>query len=81
MDVGQPPDYLTGMTLYLDSLQKASSPLLAKAEDHKDFELVGPVIIVRGTQCLSCTGTRGSAVPVPAGDVVWLRLSLTCRAS
>jgi hypothetical protein len=47
MDVGQPPDYLTGMTLYLDSLKMSSSPLLAKAEDCQDFDLVGPVIIVR----------------------------------
>lgn len=47
MDVGQPPDYLKGMVSYLDSLQQQSSPLLATLQDSDDYELVGPVIVVR----------------------------------
>ncbi len=42
MDVGQPPDYLIGMCLYLQSLQQKASERLAKGP-----QFVGPVLVVR----------------------------------
>lgn len=44
MDVGQPPDYLTGLVLYLQSLQETKPELLSSA-DGADYEIVGPCLI------------------------------------
>ncbi|KAF3780276.1 Mannose-1-phosphate guanylyltransferase 1 [Nymphaea thermarum] len=40
MDIGQPRDYITGLRLYLDSLRKTSSPMLASGP-----EIVGNVLV------------------------------------
>ncbi|KAJ0984035.1 hypothetical protein J5N97_002391 [Dioscorea zingiberensis] len=51
MDIGQPKDYITGLTLYLNSLKKRSSPKLASGS-----HIIGNVIVdetaVIGKECL-----------------------------
>eukprot|EP01147_Barroeca_monosierra_P002393 gene2393-5340_t len=43
MDIGQPPDYLRGLVLYLDSVQETNSNMLATSQEN--FEVVGPCIL------------------------------------
>ena len=50
MDVGQPKDYLTGLSLYLNHLGKSAPKDLAPAgpaDASRDYEIVGHVLIVR----------------------------------
>ncbi|EGD81662.1 GDP-D-mannose pyrophosphorylase [Salpingoeca rosetta] len=44
MDVGQPPDYLKGLVLYLSSVH-ATAPETLAAADNSDYEIVGPCLI------------------------------------
>jgi hypothetical protein len=41
MDIGQPKDYLTGLALYLDHLQKTASKELSEGPN-----IIDPVLIV-----------------------------------
>ena len=47
MDVGQPPDYLDGMCLYLNHLKnKEPSALIPKGVEIPDsVEIIGPVLL------------------------------------
>eukprot|EP00004_Rigifila_ramosa_P015000 TRINITY_DN3455_c0_g1_i1.p1 TRINITY_DN3455_c0_g1~~TRINITY_DN3455_c0_g1_i1.p1 ORF type:complete len:359 (+),score=74.60 TRINITY_DN3455_c0_g1_i1:48-1124(+) len=45
MDIGQPKDYILGMTLYLNSLRQHSPALLASGEG-----IIGPVLIAPGVE-------------------------------
>ena len=47
MDVGQPPDYLKGMVMYLNS-QLEKNPEAVTPEPKDGTTYVGPVLVVRG---------------------------------
>jgi hypothetical protein len=48
MDVGQPPDYLIGMCLYLNALKENGDDKLSTLSE----SIVGPVIVVRACALL-----------------------------
>jgi hypothetical protein len=60
MDVGQPPDYITGVGLFLSFMRKAHPEQLAVAKD--GYDIVGDVMVVsascciRGRACLHACG-------------------------
>ncbi|KAH9626300.1 hypothetical protein KSS87_021869 [Heliosperma pusillum] len=78
MDIGQPRDYITGLTLYLDSLRKKSSPKLAGGahiignvlvdETAKIGEgcLIGPDVAI-GPGCVIEAGVRLSRCTIMRG--------------
>ncbi|CAK7342798.1 unnamed protein product [Dovyalis caffra] len=72
MDIGQPKDYITGLRLYLDSLQKNSSPKLATGP-----HIVGNVLVdesaVTGEGCLI-----GPDVAIGPGCVIDSGVRLSC---
>ncbi|CAK9185362.1 unnamed protein product [Ilex paraguariensis] len=78
MDIGQPRDYITGLRLYLDSLQKNSSPRLAfgshivgnvlvdETAVIGDGCLIGPDVAI-GPGCVVESGVRLSQCTVMRG--------------
>ncbi|GMY14488.1 mannose-1-phosphate guanylyltransferase 1 [Fagus crenata] len=78
MDIGQPKDYITGLRLYLDSLEKKSSPKLARGSHIvgnvlidetaviEDGCLIGPDVAI-GPGCVIEAGVRLSRCTVMRG--------------
>lgn len=72
MDIGQPKDYITGLRLYLDSLQKKSSPKLAKGSHILGNVLIDETAVI-GDGCLI-----GPDVAIGPGCVIEPGVRLSC---